>query len=333
MNVQPIFIREEIIKSAREFFFAKSFHEVITPTLATALPLEPTLYAFETNWKTIHGDKKTFLTASPESGLKKMLAAGIGNCFAIAKSFRNLEDAGNTHIPEFLLLEWYRENATYKDIMDDTQNLILYIKQHVDHYRKKTPDNHLMYQGKTIDTTTPWKTYSFVDLYTQYAGISLEQVIDEEALIKVAKSKGYETIGATWEQLFNQLFLNEIEPHLGSNPCFITDFPAKMSPLCKPQREKPYLAERFEVYIAGMELGNGNTENTDTKSVKAVFDAEQEYRNEKGILTPPIDDIFLQSLDAMNGKSIAGIGLGIDRLAMIFADVTDISEVEPLVIK
>src|SRR5258708_367510 len=110
-DLQPFFIREEIIKSIRSFFEEQYFHEVIIPILYSSLPLEPTLYSFSTTWKTNEGDRELYLCTSPESALKKMLAVGIGNCFAIGKSFRNLESSGPRHNPEFLMLEWYREDA------------------------------------------------------------------------------------------------------------------------------------------------------------------------------------------------------------------------------
>ena len=309
MNLQPIFIREQIIKTVRQFFYDQQFHEVIPPTLNSALPLEPTVYPFETTWQTIHGSKKLYLSTSPESALKKMMAAGIGNCFAFGKSFRNVEDAGDTHIPEFIMLEWYREQATYKDIMKDTEKLIQTILPSLE---------------------IPWQQYTMTELFQTYVHVDLETIIDDQEMIAAAKQKGYAVDDATWEQLFNQLFLNEIEPHLGKNPCFVTDFPARISPLCAPKTDNPTFAQRFEIYINGMELGNGNTENTNTTTIREVFEKEQQRRESENHIHQPIDEAFLTALETMKHKSFAGIGLGIDRLAMIVSGAKTITDIEPL---
>lgn len=282
-NLKPIFIREAIIKATREFFYAKKFHEVIVPVLNDAVPLEPHLFPLETSWNTVDVAKKRYLSLSPERSLKRMLAEGIGNCFAFGKSFRNLENAGSQHLPEFLMLEWYRKNADYFQIIKDTEELILYIQKNLErlHHSKKK-------------IVPGWKKVSLYSLFKKTGGW------DEK------------------REIFDQIFVNKIESKFSKEPFFLVDFPARFSPLCKVQKGKPHLAERFELYIGGMEIGNGNTENTDADSVRKM-------------LKKPIDETFLSALRAMSKKSYAGMGLGIDRLAMFFSGVTDIKEVEILV--
>ena len=118
---------------------------------------------------------------------------------------------------------------------------------------------------------------------------------------------------------------------MSTTPFFLIDFPARVSPLCRPKPDKPYLAERFEVFMAGMEIGNGNTENLDTAKLRASFRAEKLHRQQQGLEVPPIDAQFMWAVHQLqeSGKCYAGIGLGVDRLAMIMANVTDIKEVEP----
>ena len=327
-DLQPVFIREEVIRAIRFFFEEKKFHEVITPSMNFALPLEPNIYAFATQWKTSSWSKDLYLSTSPESGLKKMLAKGIGNCFAIGKSFRNLEGSGSLHTPEFLMLEWYRENATYKEIMNDTRELIQFVKLRVDKLLNKKKSSTLKYQNRKILLDDKWPVFSMVDLIKKHTNLELKEILKDEVMIKVAKSKGYNTTNASWAELFDQLFVNEIEPSLPQDPFFISDFPSRISPLCTPQRERPYLVERFEVYMLGMELGNGNTENTDSEQVRELFTKEKISREKLGLFAPPIDEDFLNALDIMSSKQYAGIGLGVDRLAMIMADKTDITDVE-----
>lgn len=308
MNLEGLRIREIIIKLIREFFYKEKFREVITPILHEALPLEPNIYAFSTSWNTAKAKKELFFTTSPEATLKKALACGIGNCFSISHCFRNLEGSSPYHNPEFLMLEWYRESATYVDIMGDCERLILYIT------------------GSPLDLSSPWKRYSMIDLFEKYAHLDMLEVIDDEKMFNMAKKKGYMVKEANWEQIFNQIFLNEIEPHLPLDPCFITDFPARISPLCKPRKDIPEIAERFEVYMAGMELGNGNTENTDDKSVLKIMKEEEKHREKKGILCPPIDYEFINALKQIKKKSYAGIGMGVERLVMILSNIKDIRE-------
>ncbi len=288
INLKPVHIREEIIKATRAFFYERKFHEVIVPVLNDVVPLESHLFPFQTSWNTVHGEKKCYLSLSLERSLKRMLAAGIGNCFALGKSFRNLENSGSQHLPEFLMLEWYREDADYNQIMKDTEELVLFIQ-------KKTrlpPFDRL--RVNFLAMTSPWKKASLYSLFKKTGGW------DES------------------REVFDQIFVNKIESKFPKEPFFLIDFPTRFSPLCKAQKEKPHLAERFELYINGMEIGNGNTENTDADSVRKV-------------LKKPVDEVFLKALDDMNGKSHAGMGIGIDRLAMLFSGVMDIKEVEILV--
>jgi elongation factor P--beta-lysine ligase len=279
-NVQSPIIREEIIKDIRSFFYKQKFHEVIPDILNDTLPSEPNLTPFSTIWKTQGSEKTYFLPMSPERSIKKMLAQGIGNCFAISKSFRNLERSGSLHLPEFLMLEWYRENAVYTDIMTDVENLFIKFG-----FKKN------------------WPVLSLKKLFQKYLGLDLEKTIANDKLFL----KDYD-----------QLFVNEIESKLPKTPLFLVDFPALISPLCKPQKDNPFFAERFECYISGIEIGNGNTENTDTKSLRKMFENEQKQSN------LPVDEEFLDSLKAMGKKSYAGVGIGIDRLAMVLNNKSSI---------
>ena len=314
-NLKPVFIREEIIKTIRAFFYAKNFHEVLVPVLNDTVPLEPNLHPFSTSWKTISGDQTLYLSMSPERGLKRMLGMGVGNCFALGKSFRNLESVGSQHIPEFLMLEWYRENADYHQIMKDTEELVISAQNALE---KK--------QLSAVSLQSNWQKISLQTLFTKYIGDYEKVINDEQYIFKIAKKRNCRVENSTWRELFDQLFVNEIESKLPREPFFLIDFPSKISPLCKPQKDKPFLAERFELYIKGVEIGNGNTEYTDEKALRTSFEKEKFDGGQQ-----PIDEKFLEALRFMKNKSYAGIGLGVDRLAMLFAGVDDISLVEPLI--
>lgn len=210
------------------------------------------------------------LSISPEKNLKKMLALGMKNCFSIGHSFRNLEAIGPLHTPEFLMLEWYRRNTEYTLIMKDVKELICFLDK---------------------KSTKGWKIFSLPELFKTYTKLDLIEFVSHK------KNRAD----------YDKLFVNEIESRLPETPCFIIDYPSIISPLCKPKKNNPLLAERFEFYWKGVELANGNTENTDIESVK------------KG-LRKPLDREFLNSLKKMQNASYAGVGLGLDRLLMILSN-------------
>lgn len=325
----PYLIREQVIKAIRQFFNAQSFHEITVPVLNRALPLEPNLYSFQTNWN--HNDKneKLFLPTSPESALKKMLAQGLDKVYAIAPSFRNLEPADGEHHPEFLMLEWYRSGAKYQDIMNDVEKLVQFVSKKIDeHLDRETTAGEILYRGQSLHSSSPWKTLSLEKLFEQVTQRPLKECLQLEPLIKLAHNFNYQVDDCNWEQLFNQIVMDKIEPLLGEQPLFLTDFPAKTSSLCKTQSAKSYLAERFEVYLAGLELGNGNNEQLDSQLVKEKFVEEKKHREINNLPTHPIDDVFLLALEKMKqtNRSYAGIGLGVDRLAMILAGEKDLEK-------
>jgi elongation factor P--beta-lysine ligase len=329
-RLQPVLIREVVIKAIRQFFGDQGFHEVITPVLNTALPLEPTIYAFATDWQTHQGSQQLYLTTSPESGLKKMLAMGLGNCYSIGKSFRNLESSGQKHQPEFLMLEWYREKAEYQQVMTDVQQLILFVKKQVDAFLQRDNTDQLEYQETIFQLEKAWPVFSLEKLLKAHAGLDLAKVQTDQQLRQFAANKGYQTDGATWEQLFNQLVLNEVEPHLPAMAYFLVDFPARISPLCQTQTDRPHLAERFEVFFGNLELGNGNTELVDADQVSQHFQQQLDERHQAGEVAHAIDTEFIHSLKNLPHPPYAGIGLGVDRLVMLMADVTEINQVEVL---
>ncbi|MBU1327271.1 hypothetical protein KKB64_05205 [Patescibacteria group bacterium] len=328
---KPSFIRERMITSVRKFFSIRKFHEVITPVLSSSLPLEPNVHAFRTVAQTTKGASTHYLATSPESGIKKMIAAGIGNCFAISKSFRNLEGLSRWHRPEFIMLEWYREGATQDDIVADVRALMTRIKTDLDRYLHRPESDIITYQGRTIRLGNRWPKVSLRHLFASHAKVSLDDILDDRTMVAVARKKGYSTDHATWEQMFHQIFLNEIEQHVGDDPCFVVDFPSRVSPLAARRKDNPSYAQRFEFYMGGLETGNGNTENTNIKEIRNMMEVEQENRNASGATSPPIDEDFLNALYSMKDTSYAGVGLGIDRLTMIFADVSDIGYIDPLI--
>ena len=326
------FIREKVLTAIRRFFLDREFHEVETPYLTGSLPPESYLDIFETTL--LDRNRKpfrAFLPTSPEPFLKKLLVAGIGNCFAIPKSFRNTEDKSKTHNPEFTILEWYRIHADYTDIMRDCEELIVFIHTYLLRSktgpRGETPVNILTYQGKLVDISAPWERLSVSEAFFRYAHMDLTLALERDAIARIAKAKGY-SLGKNdlWEEIFNQIFLNEVEPNLGrGKPTIIYDYPAALAALSRKKQSDPRFAERFEFYIEGLELGDAYSELTDWKEQYARFKDEQKERTRMGKTAHPIDMDFIEALKIGMPKA-GGIAVGVDRLIMLFADVTDIAD-------
>ncbi len=312
------FIREKTLRAIRNFFASQTFHEVETPTLIAHPPAESYLDVFETTIldRNRH-PTKAYLATSPEVALKKLMVAGLGNCFALTKSFRNMETQSNLHNPEFTILEWYRVGAGYTRIMEDCQQLLR-------HIFGKT----LVYQGKTIDLSGGWERVTVERAFKTYADVNFDEFFDFERAAAIAKQKGYAVEAkTTWEELYNQIFLNEIEPKLGqTRPTIVYEFPAAMAALAKKKTSDPRFAERFEFYIAGLELGDAYSELTDPVEQEKRFKKELEEIKRLGKTSYDYDLDFIEAL-RVGLPACSGIAVGVDRLIMLQSDVTDIADV------
>ena len=325
MNFKTQFIKEWTVQALRNYFIDNNFHEVETPTLMPTIPIEPNLYALKTHWS--EKDFDFYLPTSPESSLKKLISQGIGNCFAISKVFRDLEDIGPTHNLEFSMLEWYEMGKNYRDIADTTQKLVLDIYHSILKKQSKSATDLLTYQNQIINLSSPWYFFTLKELFQKFAGLDLSKNLTAEEIIATAKSKSYNTDGVTtWEPLYTQIFINEIESKLPQDkPVVIFDYPTQMSPLCLPCPNDPGFSQRFEFYIGGMEIGNAYSELNDSVVLKASFEAETKFRQDNNLPSHPYDQEFIDACGQL--PVCAGIGLGVDRLAMLFADSINIEDV------
>lgn len=325
MISQSHFIHAWTIQAIRQFFIDRNFHEVDTPTLLAKIPIEPNLYPLKTKWT--QRDFTFYLPTSPESALKRLIAQGIGDCFTVAKSFRDLEDIGPTHNLEFSMLEWYEMGKNYHHIAQTTKELILYSLHFVQQKLNQPQTDFIIYQGQKIDFGTDWYQFTLQELFQKYAHMDLSKNLTAKSIITTAKSKGYNVDGiTTWEPLYTQIFINEIESKIPQDkPFIILDYPTQTSPLCQPCDNSPEFTQRFEFYIGGMEIGNADTELTDSKILKNNFDTETKVRKENNLPLHPYDQKFVDACGQM--PPCAGIGLGVDRLAMLFADTANIEDV------
>lgn len=341
-------IRHDIYNSIRNFFDEQNFLEVETPLLVKSVIPESYLTHFKTSLYDRRGNKKpAFLITSPEASIKKLLSLGIGNCYEITKSFRNGETDSNLHSIEFSILEWYRTGATYKDIMKDCENLVLHILRKLKSQKSKIKNqiitdldvSQFIYQNNLIDFSPPWERISVPEALNKFSGINFEETVlplnknghnafDNAKILHVAAKKGYNVnSNNTWEEIFNQIYLNEIEPNLGTHgkPTIIYDFPKPMAALSKTKKTDRRLAERFEFYIGGLEIGDCYTELTDYPEQKSRFESEMniiKHSDKENIL---MDMDFLESLKS-GLPECAGIAVGLDRLIMLFSDTDKIQD-------
>ncbi len=322
-------LREKVIDGIRNFFKTQNFREVETPSLVQRPSTETYLEFFDTELAMADGQKRTgYLITSPEYAMKKLLAAGVGNMFQICKSFRNTEGLSSRHNPEFLILEWYRVNADYTDIMNDCEDLLLELLHSVQELRHLPVSDELRYQGQNFNLAKPWVRLSVPDAFQKFAGIDLETLLNESALLARAKQKEYQvTEQTTWEEVYNQIFLNEVEPQLKtfSQPVILFDYPASQAALSRKKVSDPRLAERFEFYINGLELGNAFSELADADEQEARLRADLKLRAESGRKSYELDTDFIDALKA-GLPPTGGIAVGVDRLIMLLADVPSIHD-------
>ncbi len=320
-------LRARVLQAVRDFFIERDFMEVETPILQISPGLEPHLKAFATVLETPRAEKQEFhLHTSPEFGMKKLLVAGEERIFQLARVFRNGERSP-THHPEFLMLEWYRANTGYQAIMDDTIALVRAAATAANRRR-------LVWRGIDCDPFAEWQKLTVQEAFRQYAGIDLLATAlptpapEPELLAAEARRIGVRVAeGDRWDDLFFRIFLERIEPQLGlASPCILYEYPISMAALSRAKPDDPTVAERFEVYIAGLELANAFGELTDPAVQQARFEADMDLKQQLYGYRYPIDADFLAALRHGMPES-AGIALGLDRLIMTIAGVETIDEI------
>lgn len=322
--------RNRIRKAMNDYFLERDFQEVETPILQVSPGLEPHLHAFETGLVGPDGQKSTlYLHTSPEFAMKKLLALGEPRLFQFARVFRNGERAA-THHPEFTMLEWYRAGESYLSLIDDCESLI--------RAAARAAGTDLMrFGGKTCDPTLAFERIRVREAFSRYAGIELacpparEQPDrtqpDRAQLAEQAHNAGVRIAhDDSWDDTFFKVFLEKIEPHLGvGRASVLMDYPIHMAALSRPQAQAPNLAERFEIYICGLELANAFGELTDAAEQERRFARDMALKAELYGTTYPIDPEFLEAVGHL--PDCSGIALGFDRLVMLCTGAERIDDV------
>ena len=312
--------------SVRAWFLGEGFVEVETPALQVSPGLEPHLRAFATTLEAPDGGtSRLYLHTSPEFAMKKLLAAGEPRIFQMARVFRNGERSA-THHPEFTMLEWYRAGEGYGRLMADCEALVRAAAAAAGAER-------LIWRGLMADPQVPFERLSVSEAFRRHVGFDPLAFLpapgrfDVEGFAKAARGIGI-TIAADddWDAIFFKIFLDRIEPKLGHPvPTLLTDYPIHMAALSRPRADAPHLAERFELYVAGLELANAFGELTDPAEQRRRFQADMDLKQRLYGLRYPIDEDFLAALADMPEAS--GIALGLDRLVMLATGAEHIDDV------
>jgi lysyl-tRNA synthetase class 2 len=283
--------RAHIIQGIREFFIDRGYLEVETPYRIPAPAPEAFINAIASGpW---------FLHTSPELCMKRLLAAGHGKIFQICRCWREGE-RGSQHIPEFTLLEWYRLGIDYRGLMEECEALIQTVAASIG------LENKMTYRDKVVDLSKPWERISVNEAFERYAQSSAQEAMERN--------------------LFDEILIQNIEPQLGiRKPTFIYDYPAERGALARLKPEDHSVAERFELYMGGLEIANGFSELVDGEEQRRRFHLENVNRQQMGKRIYPMPEKFLTELDSMPPS--AGIALGVDRLAMVFLNAIAIDEV------
>ncbi|NOY76665.1 MAG: EF-P lysine aminoacylase GenX [Calditrichaeota bacterium] len=316
--------RSRLIQTIRTFFLEREFLEIDAPALVRFPGQEPHLEPFETRYRSQHGGQPLplYLQTSPEFSMKKLLAAGFEKIFYLGHSFRN-EPVSTLHQPEFLMLEWYRAYADYTALMTDCEVLLRTLAESL--YKS----GRFSFQKEPLNFSPPFQRLSLREALQQYAGIDYMSVQTSEAFARVARKKGYTGVEPNWgwDDIFFEIFLNEIEPRLGKPvPTFLTEYPASMGALARRKEADPDFVERFELYVAGIELANAFTELNDPEEQKSRFLEDQAARRKAGKTPFPIDAEFLEAL-RIGMPPAAGIALGVDRLVMVLLNQPSIQQI------
>lgn len=306
----------------RSFLKERGYLEVETPLFVQSPDLSPSLTPFETSATEPNGTKyRGALITSPEFSMKKLLGAGLPAIYSLTKVFRDAEEFGGTHNPEFTMLEWYRQGKDYHFGMDETEALVRTCVAAF-HDSTGTSTRPLASLGMTV---APFKRVRVRDLFLQYVGIDLDTATKADQFAACERLGLHPTSTDTESDLFYRLFLAKVEPNLGADPIFVYDYPVHQAALSRLTSDGKY-GERFELYIGGLELCNAFTELTDPMEQRRRFLAEQEERKTLGKTAFPIDETLLARLSSV-GHPTFGNALGVDRLHMLCAGVSSIKDV------
>jgi len=305
-----------MIQTLRDWLLQRGFLEVETPMLHP-IPGGATARPFITHHNAY--DRDFYLRIAPELYLKRLVVGGFEKVFEINRNFRN-EGVDTRHNPEFTMMELYEAWQDYLGLMDETEEMLHHV------ISATVGSEAFVYQGMEISVRRPWRRIRLYDAIREYAGIDLEATRDRDEAARMAESIGVEvdpTMG--YGKIVDEVMSEKVQPHL-VQPTFLYDYPIELSPLAKRKPDNPTLTERFQPFIACLEIGNAFSELNDPLDQRARFEAQAALRAAGDDEAQYLDEDFLYALE-VGMPPTAGLGIGIDRLAMLCTDSASIREV------
>lgn len=327
--------RASLLRSLRDGLDARGYLEVETPVAVPAAGQEPHLRPFETTFTPdppvpptgVAGARRLHLHTSPEYAMKRLLTRGFGRIWQIARVFRDGE-VSPSHNPEFTLLELYAAPGDASTVMADLEQLVAEAARALRGSASAPPrEGHGRgAKGAMLDLRPPFERLTCREAFLRHAGFD-PLPLDADALAQAARTVGVRPApGSSWDDVFAQVLLERIEPALGlSQPTYLTEYPASQAALARMVPGDPRVAQRFELYAAGLELANGFTELNDAAEQRRRFAAEQRERARLGRDVFPLDERFLSALPGM--PDAGGVAVGVDRLLMLLTGAREIAEV------
>jgi elongation factor P--(R)-beta-lysine ligase len=323
---QPLLrARRRVQTGLRDYLESRDFVEVETAILQVSPGNEAHLHAFSTELTTPGGSRRPlYLHTSPEFACKKLLAAGERRIFEFARVFRNREH-GALHQPEFTMLEWYRAEESLDALMDDCASFLAIAAA-------AAGTDRFMFRDREADPATPPDRVTVAETFCLYAGIDLLATLgcgppDRDGLAVQARAAGIR-VGDddSWSDIFSRVLVERVEPRIGNGRAtFLTDYPVHEAALARPKPSDPRVAERFELFVCGVELANGFGELTDPVEQRIRLEAEMERKQRLFGERYPIDEDFLSALAVMPPAS--GCALGFDRLVMLATRASRVEQV------
>jgi len=316
--------RMAILRALRDHFDDMEFVEVDTPALQISPGNETHIQAFKTEMLMPGRRDRRYLRTSPEFACKKLLAAGERRIVEFARVFRNSE-RGPLHHPEFTMIEWYRAHGRYEMLMDDCMSIIARAAETIG-------TRSVSWRERIADPRADPDRLTVAEAFSLHAGIDLmafmppsEKVRDRFA-IQAVDAGVHVSADDTWADIFSKVLSDKIEPYLGlGRPTILDEYPTEMSVLARPKADNPLVAERFEVYLCGVELANGFGELNDAPEQRRRLAAQMDEKERIYKERYPIDDDFINALRIM--PAACGVALGFDRLVMLLTGAPSIEHV------
>jgi lysyl-tRNA synthetase, class II len=312
---QDFIMRSRVIAGMREFLISRGYLEVETPMMQS-IPGGAAARPFITHHNAL--DIDLYLRIAPELYLKRLIVGGFEKVFEMNRNFRN-EGIDTRHNPEFTMLELYEAYADYNTMMKLAEDMISSLAMNL------LGTLQVNYQGSQINLAPPWERISFVDSIKKYSGLDFRSITTVEVARKAAEHIGIKISEemTLWE-IANEVFEEKVEPSL-IQPTFVMDYPKKLSPLAKCREDDPAFVERFEPYIAGREIGNAFSELNDPFDQRERFEEQVRMREAGDDEAQMMDVDYITALE-YGMPPAGGMGIGIDRLVMIFVDTASIKD-------